>query len=654
MSETVKITVIIEDKNRNHKEVNVTHDINMTVMSTLLEENLISGNFCAGRGVCKRCRIQFIDCAPIPASLDRAAFNPEELRQGYRLACMAKPRNDSIVRLDFIESREIDIVTDILDLSNSGNEKLARNALSNSESLSVSAGGCNNEIKAKISGEVADKMSDAPHISGDIDHNSQPSSAHRMDFVSRQEASHEIDLNSQRNYMAAVDLGTTTIAMQLREVETGRIIDTYCAMNPQRSYGADVLSRIQAANSGYAKAMKAGVWKVIDDGVGRFRQIKAAGKPVSICCMCIAGNTAMEHLLMGLSVEGLGKSPFTPAELGLQRFPIEKYGFPVYITPGIGAFVGGDIAAGLYHCNLLGSLMPEPDYEVCQHAAEDAGRSSLMPEPNCETAPSGAAISIDSDKGGRESGICEDESGAVLFIDLGTNGEMAIADGDRMIVTAAAAGPAFEGGASAALPGSDMIKITASLLEKGIIDATGLLAEPYFEDGVHVAISSDSAVSTSGTDSSACPIICDASAAESAGDGANAAVLSAALSGFVLTQADIRSLQMAKAAVRAGIDILCKKIAPSKVSKVCLAGGFGYYLDINAAVAIGLLPKSFRNCTQAAGNTSLAGAFDMGRDLWFGRLSEDALDGRLKRIESINLANEEGFESLYLSYLNFL
>lgn len=585
MPEKVKITIIIEAENAPQKEVNVMHDINRTLMSTLLEAGVVSGDFCAGRGVCRRCRLRFMDAAPIPTAIERSAFNPDELRQGYRLACVAKPRNGCVVRLEFIKGREINVVTAAPEL-----------IMDTENPRKVADAAC-------ISADI-DRDSQ-PELVRNTEHSSQSNPSHNIGLTDRREHSLEIDLNGRRNYIIAVDLGTTTIAMQLMEMETGRAVDTYCAMNPQRSYGVDVLSRIQAANSGYAKAMREGVWKVIYDGVDKFRQIKTAVQPIEICCMCIAGNTAMAHLLMGLSTEGLGKSPFTPVELGLQKCVIDKYAIPVYITPGISAFVGGDIVAGLYHCNLLGSFISEPDCEACQHTGEDTMRSPLISEP----------------------------SGATLFIDLGTNGEMAIVGGNRIIVTAAAAGPAFEGGGSAAVPGSDMVKLTAALLEQGIIDETGLLAEAYFDEGVNVTISSDFAFSISG---------------------ANSDALSTSGGGFALTQKDIRALQMAKAAVRAGIDILCEKIAPLKVSKVYLAGGFGYYLDVNAAAAIGLLPESLRDCTQAAGNTSLVGASDMGRDLWLGRLEEDELAGRLNRIESINLANEEDFERLYLSYLNFL
>lgn len=564
MSENIKITFVTEnrinDANNPLKEISETeaginilkearilHNTCYDIMSTMLKEGLVSENFCGGRGLCKRCRIQFMGSAPIPTAVERNTFSPEELRQGYRLACMAKPRNDCVVRLDFVESKKIDIVTEAVDIKTEEN-------LYERTNLSCASGvielGC-------------------------------------------------ADLDGQQYCIIAVDLGTTTIAMQLVKIENGQAVDSYCAMNPQRSYGADVLSRIQAANTGHANIMKESVWKVIYDGINRFTD-KARESHMTICCMCIAGNTTMEHLLMGLSTQNLGQSPFTPVELGLQKCTItinaaardteiEKtatgnittaYDLPVYITPGISTFVGGDIAAGLYHCKLLDTSSPKQQ----------------------SIAISNTAI----------------QNAVILFIDLGTNGEMAIVNGDRMVVTATAAGPAFEGGASAAVPGSDMIKVVASLLDKGIIDETGLMIEPYFSEGINVDVPNSTASNI-----------------------------------IHLTQSDIRALQMAKAAIRAGIDILCSKIENCRITKVYLAGGFGYYLDVNSAIAIGLLPENLRDCTQAVGNTSLAGAFDMGKDLWSGRLTEDKLSERLSKIESINLAKEEGFDRLYLSYVNF-
>lgn len=547
MSETIQITIITEHEGQERQEIKVTHDSGMTLMTTLLEKKLISGNFCGGRGTCQRCRVRFLQAPPLPTSLERQAFTPDELRLGCRLACMAKPRNDCIIQLELVQSRKIEIVTDTSDMM-----------------------------------DVSEKS----------------------DYISQEK-------RMEKRYLIAVDLGTTTIAMQLMDIDSGQAVDTYCAMNPQRSYGADVLSRIQAANAEAADVLRESVWKVLREGVSRFcwfchtaEQIlsgqgtsrkesferESCGERASLCCICIAGNTTMEHLLMGLSTEGLGKSPFKPTELGLQKCTLSlnadlslsealsKYTMvtdqvnndrlPVYIAPGISAFVGGDIAAGLYALKMLPPVQR-----------------------------------------------------AVLFIDLGTNGEMAIMDEKRMIATATAAGPAFEGGSGKVAAGSDMVAVTAFLLKEGIIDETGLMAEPYFEEGVTVSLS----------------------------DAMNAPGSSDAI---YLTQKDIRDLQMAKAAVRAGVEVLWQKMGCPEISQVCLAGGFGYYLNVEAAAAIGLLPEKWKPCTKAVGNTSLAGAFQMGKDLWTGQLQEETLEEMLRGIESINLAEQKEFETLYIRYMD--
>lgn len=589
LSEIIQITFITENEKKEQQKINVTHDLGVTLMTTLLQKKLISGSFCGGRGTCGRCRVRFLQAAPFPTSLDRQAFTPDELRLGYRLACMSRPGRDCVVKAEFAESRELDIVTDIRDVMN---------------------------------------------VSGKNDCSGQ-------------------EKKTEKRFLAAVDLGTTTIAMQLMEADSGGTADTYCAMNPQSSYGADVLSRIQAANgrttgggaarehtadtetvnerttgAGAADIMRESVWKVIRDGLDRFYGKIAERKEGVLCCMCIAGNTTMEHLLLGLSTQGLGRSPFTPAELGLQKryLPDVRGGrLPVYITPGISAFVGGDIVAGLYWLKML------PLCGAGSNGKPPSDGGTLRDE---ERRDAGIV---------NQSGQCDGNAGrkAALLIDLGTNGEMAIADGKRMVVTAAAAGPAFEGGPGKAVAGSDMVAMTAFLRKEGVIDETGLLADPYFDEGVTVFVS--------GSRFSLSPFVKsgvgESAVSEGLTDSANTQMA------ICLTQKDIRDLQMAKAAVRAGVEILHQKMGRPFVERVYLAGGFGYYLDVNAAVAIGLLPGEWKPYTKAVGNTSLAGAFQMGKDLWTGKLKEETLSEMMQGIESVNLAKEPEFGELYIRYM---
>ena len=124
-----------------------------------------------------------------------------------------------------------------------------------------------------------------------------------------------------------------------------------------------------------------------------------------------------------------------------------------------------------------------------------------------------------------------------------------------------------------------------------------------------------------------------------------------------LKQEDIRDLQMAKAAIRAGVEILWEKMGRPEIGMVYLAGGFGYYLDVEAALAIGLLPERLRGRIQAVGNTALEGAYRLGRALAEGILVRSRLEEVLAVTESgslhaVNLAKQEGFERLYIKYMN--
>lgn len=570
MSEKVKITVVMHDEKLNGKfegqskdSVIVTHDTSMTLMSTLLKNNLISGSFCGGRGDCGRCRIQFLKGVTIPTALERSVLEPEELRQGYRLACLTKPKDDCVIRLALVNASEIAIVSEMID------------------------------------------------VTENIDYNSQ------RNFRTQ---NHKSDvMESEQDALIAVDLGTTTIAMQLMDIDTGRVIDTYCEMNPQRRYGSDVLSRIQASCEGSRDALQRLAVEVLERGVARFRH-----RAVTVKCMCIAGNTTMEHLLMGYDVSSLGRSPFTPVEIGLQEYKHPDWDFTVWLVPGISAFVGGDIVAGLYSCGML---------------------------------------VVNANVDGPE---------ITLFIDLGTNGEMAISDGTRMIVTATAAGPAFEGGAGACIVGSDMVACTAELLKQGVLDETGLLAEPFFTEGVSIQSANEAGYTHNSVQG------------ELYRDNKNIykniyrkeyrITSGKNEQSLYMTKEDVRSLQMAKAAVRAGVEILLNRLSgqaterqqdgssqadeshPSEHQgvRVYLAGGFGYYLDAEAAFLIGLLPEHLRGHVQAVGNTSLAGAYRIGRDLWQHRIDKQMLEQSLSSIESINLAKQEEFERLYIQYLNFI
>lgn len=370
--------------------------------------------------------------------------------------------------------------------------------------------------------------------------------------------------NTGGRRLMTVDIGTTTIAMQLYDM-SGKVVDSFPSVNPQVSYGADVLSRIEAAKDPEKAAdMQKKVRDLIEKGVQRFSKKLQPGETLQ---MVVAANTTMIYLLMGWDPEELGKAPFRVSHTGEHDTQIA--GVPCHMIPGLSAFVGGDITAGIL-----------------------------------------------------ASGMLEQEE-PMLLVDLGTNGEMALGNRDKLYACATAAGPAFEGGANRGIWGADMVRLLQKLLEEGLMDRQGLLQEPYFTKGVRI------------------------------GD-------------VLVTKESVRAVQLAKGAIAAGIEILTESygIGLSDISGVVLAGGFGYYLDPKAAAAIGLLPKELTERTVTGGNTALSGAAMVGsRILAAGRKQTaegtlpDGWDDLRKRqklqIRILNLAEEPKFPEVFLTKMDF-
>ena len=389
-----------------------------------------------------------------------------------------------------------------------------------------------------------------------------------------------------RKTFLAVDIGTTTIAAALVEKETGAVLATAGCGNSQRIFGQDVLSRIKASVAGTGEKLKT---LIRQDILNLSEEIQKKQKDIVIEHIYIAGNTTMEHLYMGDSCEELGKAPFTPVSLAERKDSLSN--IPVTLLPGISAFVGADIAAGMLACGM------------------------------------------------------DEEERPSLLLDLGTNGEMVLALEDKMIATSAPAGPALEGGniscgvasvtgaiskvrvigertiigtigntPATGICGTGVLELVAGLYENHIIDASGQMKEKYREEGFPLARMKDGKQIT-------------------------------------FTQQDIREVQLAKAAIHSGIELLLEHagISMGEIKKVYLAGGFGVYLDVHIAAGIGLLPAELEKCTKAVGNTSLQGCIAYGSS----EENRSRTEEMIKKCESINLAEQADFEERYVANMNF-
>lgn len=352
--------------------------------------------------------------------------------------------------------------------------------------------------------------------------------------------------------LATADVGTTTIAMLFYGAD-GRVEDRYVAVNPQSSYGADVISRIRASeDSKKAREMQNQVRGVLEQGLARFEKRLAEGETLQLV---LAANTTMTYLLMGWDTSELGSAPFRASRLSAVN--TELGGVPCFVFPGMSAFVGGDITAGLYSC-----------------------------------------------------GMAEKEE-ITLLVDLGTNGEIVLGNRGKRIACATAAGPAFEGGVNRGVWGADMVSLLAALRRESLLDETGLLAERYFKTGIRIG-------------------------------------------NVRVTQEAVRSVQLAKAAIAAGIEILLEKfgILAGQVERVVLAGGFGYYLKPEDAADIGLLPEKLAPKAAAGGNTALNGGLLAGRRLFGTENGQELLLQELRELtegtQCLNLAEEPDFGERYM------
>ena len=348
---------------------------------------------------------------------------------------------------------------------------------------------------------------------------------------------------------AAFDLGTTTIAAKL--IDEGRIAHTLSRRNSQCSFGADVISRSEASTGGKKAELAACLKKDIDEMISAF--------PYDPDYLVMAGNTTIIHLLMEYPLDKMVNYPFTPHYTGWHKFSYTTgngISYDCIILPNISAYIGGDIVSGLY--------------------------------------------SLDFGK----------RDDVNLFVDLGTNGEMAIGNRDSILTASAAAGPAFEG--THINVATDVVKCMAWLKEYGIIDENGSLKDPYFETGYPY---------------------------ETEG-------------GFVtISQRDIRDIQMAKSAIRAGISILMKKygVTADEIGNLYLAGGMGHSLDMDSAASIGLIPPELKDKAVSVGNTSLAGCVKYGI---LGRQDKE-IEKIIEASGEVILANENDFSDLYYEYMMF-
>jgi uncharacterized 2Fe-2S/4Fe-4S cluster protein (DUF4445 family) len=409
-------------------------------------------------------------------------------------------------------------------------------------------------------------------------------------------------------YGLAVDIGTTKLAAYLVNLVSGETASKAGAMNPQIAYGEDVISRITYANqhADGARTLQVRLVESLNQLLETLRTEVGISREQVVEAVLV-GNTAMHHLLVGLPVKQLGESPYVAAASDAMQFPAEEIGLElapgafIYLPPNLAGYVGAD------------------------HVAMLLGAELFAPEKT------------------------------TLALDIGTNTEISLFHRGKHFSCSCASGPAFEGahikdGMRAApgaierirlsgekvhvqtinaqpacgICGSGILDAVAELRKAGLLDARGALS------GVHPRLS--------GTGRGAEFVLAPAAETAIGRD-------------IKISRADVNEIQLAKGAIRAGIEVLLERagIPATEIHSLIVAGAFGTYLDLGSAITIGMFPNLPRERFAQVGNAAGSGA----RALLISNGQRQLADEISQRVEYVELANHPDFMKIYIRALAF-
>jgi len=535
---------------------------------------------CGGRGTCGKCRVKVSKGLMTPVAREEEVLQAMELEEGIRLACLTTVNDDLIVELPnqrklqhniLIASEERAFLIDphfhkvSIDVDKPSRETQSSDWRRLKDSL-VKQGYRDNELEARVSiiRQMPNVLRGANNRITAVMYESEITGIEPQDSV-------KIMLGM------AFDIGTTTIVGYLLDLYSGKELSVVSTLNPQTAFGADVISRLTFANqeeNGLAK-LQGVVIEAINQLIEEAAQ-KASVSPSQIYEITIAGNTCMHHIFLGINPRSIAVSPYVPAlseplvlDASELKISINQAG-KVFMLPNIAGFVGADTVAVLLSTEL--------------ERSEDIK----------------------------------------LVIDIGTNGEIALGSREKIVACSAAAGPAFEGaqissgmrGAVGAIDhvfykdkleysvigggkplgvcGSALLDTVAGMVELGIVNKRGKLlpfeqiANPLAQRFKENLIQYE-------------------------GQGAFL-IAKACITGhgrpIMITQSDIRELQMAKGAMAAGVRVLMETygIQVQDIKEVLLAGAFGNYLNPHSACVIGLIPRELESKIKLIGNAAGTGA----------------------------------------------
>ena len=570
---------------------------------------------CGGHGTCKKCKVRVIEGELPVSAVDPRAFSPQELRDGWRLACRAPARGDVVIEVPPLQTRPKAALVGV------GRHVILRPAVQkrhlvlDEPSLEDQRSDLMRVTDALEDLEPRVELAVLRTLGGVL-----RSSGFEVTAVVCDDLLIDVEPGdtTARRYALAFDLGTTTVVANLLDLETGTPASVQSMLNRQQPFGADVISRISATMLDEG-ALDALTLRAQETLAQLTQEVCAEAEidPGEVYEITICGNVTMVQLALGIDPEPLSMAPFVvtthepPATLLASDFGIPVHArAPAFAFPSLGAYVGGDIVAGML------------------------------------------ATGLTRDKRLR------------LFIDVGTNSEIALGNQDGVVATAAPAGPAFEAaqircGMRAAegaiegvaihgdrldlevigdvepigVCGSGLVDCVAELVGAGLLDHSGR----FVSDEVAAELAPGIAPRLTKLGEERVFVMSEL--------GEDVA------SGVFLTQRDVRELQFAKASIATGWQILLGELGlgPEDVSQVLLAGSFGAYLSPASAVRIGLVPRLALPRIVSAGNVAGEGAKIAALSL------RERAEARsiVNEVRYVELSGREDFNDRFIDQLAF-
>ena len=577
--------------------------IGESLLATARRANVDFLGPCSGRALCARCVLRVLGGANCLSEItrdERSVFGEVEVSQGYRIGCRSRVVSEGEVTV-FIPSQARFGVSALLsegeELEEPVDPIIARVKVEVPPGVGVGAVGFLGDPRLRFAKGALSRL-------GELAHDGKMGGAF---FVVG--GGEVLDVKTEGRLLGlAIDLGTTKVAGHLVDLEDGRALATVTEVNPQIMYGEDVIARLAYAIEGGQDELQARAVECINSVAERACKI-AGVPPEDIYQYVVVGNTVMHHFLVRLNPKAIAYAPYTPVTTASSEIPLSSLclagnaGGRVFLPPLVAGYVGSDAVADV------------------------------------------VATGMHSD------------SGPSILVDIGTNTEILAKNSDVFLACSAASGPAFEGahiafGMRAAtgaidsvefasdgepsytviggvrprgLTGSAVVDVLAGLYKAGIVDHRGTFTKDCQSERLRV----DSAKKEF--------VIARRSETENQVD-------------ITISQKDIREIQLAKAAIRAGIDVLMKRggFGPRGVVSMRVAGAFGFYLNPASAMTLGLYPEVELDRVRMVGNTAVTGA----KAILVSKRVRAEADRVAKEISYVELATEPDFRREFIDAMS--